>query len=141
MEKLPSGLAAQYALPGLISPSSRQSLYPPCKEPEALTSRALAPEEEPGLTCPTRQRCKRAPFCSSYVIRRLDGCFFFFLWKLDLFNASYTHNDNAQQGSPTSPLSERMCYSEIIELLSRKTDYSRPRIKQFITAFLFITID
>lgn len=38
-------------------------------------------------------------------------------------------------------LSERMCYNEIIELLSRKTDYSRSRIKQFITAFLFITID
>lgn len=40
MENLLSGLAAQYARPGLISPSSRQqTLYPPPrKEPEALTS-------------------------------------------------------------------------------------------------------
>lgn len=37
-------------------------------------------------------------------------------------------------------LSERMCYNEILEL-SGKTDYSGSRIKQFITAILFITID
>lgn len=64
---LPVGLAttgsAQYALPGLISPSSTQpSLYGPLAErPEALPPRVPSPEGEMGLTAATRQRLMMPP--------------------------------------------------------------------------------
>lgn len=60
---------------GSFHPPADSRVYnPPCKEPEALTSRVPSPEGEIQLTCPTRQLCICASFSSSYTIRSLHGC-------------------------------------------------------------------